>query len=553
MRYSLVFAALLSVAAATAPKQSPETPLATVNGEPITVQALISTFSERHAGHAKFLGGYGEARSFLKIMVDERLFIQEAYNVGLDRDETVLKLAADREKEKMNAKLIHDEIDEKSKVSADEVRAIWKDSLSYFLQVRQIAVETRAEAEEIRAALLAGADFETLARSCSKVESSLHGGHLLVNWGQFGPEWEKVVFALEPGELSPVIETSDGYEVVIVEGRMDVPPPPFDKVSPQIEAALARRRSEERKRVFSQELFAKYHVTLFAIDKTPAGVMKLLASAPDTVVAAWDGGGKLTLREAVTERELEMWKLFTPKRAQYEIEERVRTTVNEPLATLEARARKFNEDAAIAGLVAKYREVMMENALFKGHVLKDVSVSDEEVAKYYGDHKDQFVDPEQRHVAHILVPTEKEADDIVLKLKAGADFAQLARKFSKDAETALYDGKLGWITEEKVPPAFRNVLALEPGAISRPIKSDHGWHVIQVSEIKPKRQLTLEEVKNRVKEKALAAKEQSVQNFWLEKLRAAAKIDFDESAIRKFVAENQFDGKAAAAPKHEAR
>ncbi|HEV8435478.1 MAG TPA: peptidyl-prolyl cis-trans isomerase, partial [Thermoanaerobaculia bacterium] len=534
----------LSLAAATPPKatQPPTTPLATVNGEAITVHELIAAFSERHAGHAKFLGGYDEARSFLAIMVEERLFIQEAYNVGLDRDETVQQQVTQRENEKITAKLVNDEIDAKSRVTPEEVKAIWKESLSFFLQVRQIAVETKSEAEEIRRALLSGADFETLARTCSLVESSKNGGHLMVNWGQFGPEWEKVVFKLEPGELSPVIETTDGYELVLLEGRLDVPPPPFEKVSGQIESTLTVRKSEARKRALSEELFAKYHVKLNPIDK----------SAPDSIVATWDGGGKLKLRDAVTDADLQTWKQYTPKRAQYELDSRIRATVNEPLSILEARARKYDQNPDIAEMMAKYRETMMENALFRGHVLKDVKLTDEEVTKYYDGHKSEFVQPEQRHVAHILVPTEHEAKAIYDKLQTGADFAQLARKYSRDAETALYDGKLGWITEEKVPPSFKQVLTLEAGTISKPIKSDHGWHIVQVSEVKPKRQQPLEEVKDRVRERALAAKERQVQDFWLKKLRDAAKIDFDEKAIRIFVAENQFDGNATA-PKHDAR
>ena len=476
-------------------------------------------------------------------MVDEKLFIQEAYNVGLDRDENVQRMVAAREKEKMNARLIRDEIEAKSKVSPDEVKAVWKSSLNYFLYVRQIAVETRTEAEEIRTAILHGADFEELARSCSKVESRTHGGHMLVNWGQFSPEWERVVFALKTGDVSPVIETDDGYEIVIVDDRIEATPPPFDKVASQIETALAQRRLDARKRAFSDELFEKYHVTLAPVD----------TKAPDSVVATWDGGGKLLLRDVITDRELQLWRQLTPKRAQHELESRIRATVNEPLVTLEARARKLNELPEIAEAVAKYRDVAMESALFKGHVLKDLTVTDDEVAKYYAGHKSEFVEPEQRHVAHILLSTEKDANGIVAQLKAGADFSQLARKYSKDAETAIFDGKLGWITEEKVPPSFREVLNLESGAISKPIKSDHGWHVVQVSEIKPKRQQPLEEVKDRAKEKALAAKEESVQNFWLEKLRGAAKINFDEKAIRTFVAENQFDGNAAAAPKHDAK
>lgn len=550
IKLAIALTGFLAVAAATPPKQNPSTALATVNGESITVQTLVSEFSSRHSGHAKFLGGYGEARSFLRALIDERLFIQEAYNIGLDRDDAVENLVASREREKADARLIRDEIDEKSRVSADEVKAVWKNDLTYFIAVRQIAVQTREEAEEIRRALIGGADFETLARGCSIAESRKNGGHLMVNWGQFGPEWERVVFALTPGELSPVIETTDGFEIVIVGDRLEVPAPPFDRVSAQIESALTQRRMEARKLEFSNELFAKYHVTLAAIDKSPRALAAALATAPDTVIATWEGGGTMTLREVFNDRELRMWAAFPPKRASYEIDNRIRTTINSPLVSLEAKSRRLAELPEIAETIRKYREVAMESALFKGHVLKDVAVTDEDAAKYYAAHKEQFVEPEQRHVAHILLRTQAEANDVRAKLVAGADFAQLARKVSRDAETALFDGKLGWITEEKVPPSFAEVLKLPAGSISKPIHSDHGWHIILVSEVKPKRQMELAEVRDRVRKAAVEAREIEVQNTWLAKLRAAAKIELDDKAIRQFVAENQFDGNAAAAPKH---
>ena len=49
------------------------------------------------------------------------------------------------------------------------------------------------------------------ARDCSRADSRLNGGHVVANWGQFDPEWERIVFALQPGELSPVIPTPGGY------------------------------------------------------------------------------------------------------------------------------------------------------------------------------------------------------------------------------------------------------------------------------------------------------------------------------------------------------
>jgi parvulin-like peptidyl-prolyl isomerase len=245
-----------------------------------------------------------------------------------------------------------------------------------------------------------------------------------------------------------------------------------------------------------------------------------------------------------------MWAALPPIPARHDIEARIRATVNDPLVVKEAKGRNLAAQPDIARQVAKYRENVMEGILFREHVLKDVAVTDEEAKTYYEGHKSEFVEPEQRHVAHILLSTEAGAKAVRQQIIGGADFSQVARKQSRDAATALLDGKLGWITPEKVPPGFREVLKLGAGEVSAPIKSEHGWHLIKVSEIKPARQIPLDEVLPRVKKNATEAKERVVQNHWLEKLRASAKIDLDNAAIRKFVADNQFDANAAA-PQHK--
>jgi hypothetical protein len=68
--------------------------------------------------------------------------------------------------------------------------------------------------------------------------SRLNAGHIVASWGQREPQWERAVFALEPGELSPVIETKNGYEVVILENRVDAARPELEKVRKQIEQVL---------------------------------------------------------------------------------------------------------------------------------------------------------------------------------------------------------------------------------------------------------------------------------------------------------------------------
>ena len=534
--------------AAAAAKRPDPTVLATVNGDPVTVQELIDEFSKRHSGHAKFLGGDVEARMFLNVLVNERLFIQEAYNIGLDQDTKVAEAVGVYERERTSTYLVRSEIEEKAKVSPEEVRAIWKDSLNFFMQVREISVDTKEEAEEIRTAVLHGADFEKFARDCSHADSRINGGHLKVNWGQFDAEWERVVFALQPGEISPVVETPNGFEVVLVDDRIDSASPPFDKVSTPIETVLHARRLEERKLAFSNELWSELHARIEPADVTPLALRRLLLAAPDTVVATWDAG-KLTLAETFTEAELRSWALLPPAPAQRAVSARIRVTVNEPLVALEAKKRKIADVPEVASLIAAYRRTAIESALFKEHVLKDIAVTDAEVSKYYDEHKSNFEEPEQRHVAHILLATEADAKAVREKLMSGADFGQVARKQSRDAGTALLDGKLGWITPDKVPPSFKEVLSLGPGEISKPMKSEHGWHIVKVTEIKPPRQMPLAEVTERVRKQASEAKEQAVEDFWLKKLRAAATIKLDNEALKKFVADNQFDANAAA-PQH---
>ncbi len=542
--------ASLPLCAATASTPANVIELAHVNGEAVTSQDLIDAFANRHSGHAKFLGGDREARTFLEILINERLFIQEAFNVGLDQDPAARKKIDAYAAQKAGAELIAEEIEAKATPTEDEIRATWQ-HLDFVVQGREIAVPTRSEAEEIRANVLRGADFDEFARSCSRAESRSHGGVIVVSWGQREPVWERAVFPLQAGEISPVIETSSWYELVMVDDHIEADRPEYSKVHDDIAAILKERNLQARKLVFSDYLWQKYHVTPRAIDVDPRALGQLLASAPDTVLATWDGGGSLTLKDALSADDLKLLTSMPPRRAQTEIAARIRATVNDGLVTLEARERKIEEKNEVARAIKRFRELLVQDALFREHIWRDISVSDEEVAKFFDDHKGDFVKPEERHVAQVMTATEQDAKTVREKLAGGADFGEIVAKYSRDFVSARSGGDLGWITAEKVPPEFKEILNLPVGAVSAPVRSSTGWHVVKVLEIKPKRQLALDEVKGKARAGALDAKQRAVQKHWSEKLRAAAKIEVHDKAILQFVKENEFKGEAP--PQHGAK
>ena len=519
-----------------------------MNGEPVSSREILAVFTDRHSGHAKFLGGEVEARTFLNMIIEDKLLIQEAYNIGLDTDPEVTKIVNEYESSKATKYLIWSELEKKSTPTKEQIRAAWKEQLNFFVKVRQISVDTKQEAEEVRRALLGGADFDALAKSCSQSQSRFHGGHAIVNWGQLDPEWERVVFAMQPGEISAPIPTPDGYDVIILDDRVDAPQAELEKISGQIEVTLRKRKYDELAAAWSAELRQKYHVADASLDRTPAALLRTLIKAPDTVLATWDGGGSLKIKDTFTADELKAWSELPPVRAQHEVEGRIRATLNDPLVTLEVKERKIAAVPEIATDVQRYREYIMESVLFRDHIFHDLKITPEDLKKYYDEHRGEFVDVEQRRVSQILVASEADAAKLHAKLASGADFEELAKTSSRDMVSARSGGDLGWITAEKVPASLKAVLTLGKGEYTKPIHTSLGWHIIKVTDIKSPRQLTIDEAKEALQKKALDAKQRSARAEWVTKLRAAAKIEISDVAIKQFVKENEFKGDAP--PQH---
>jgi peptidyl-prolyl cis-trans isomerase C len=149
------------------------------------------------------------------------------------------------------------------------------------------------------------------------------------------------------------------------------------------------------------------------------------------------------------------------------------------------------------------------------------SVNDTELHKVYDEAIGQMkAEPEVR-ARHILVETEDEAKAVVAELKAGKDFAELAKAKSKDPGAAD-GGDLGYFTKDQMVPEFSAVaFKLEKGQLSDPVKSQFGWHVIKVEDKREKKPPEFDKVKDQL-ETFVVRRSQSAL---ITKLRAEAKIE----------------------------
>lgn len=515
--------------------------VATVNGDAVTIKDLRSQFKNRHGGHAKFLGGEQELRTFLRVAIDDRLLLQEAYEIQLDADPLVAREVEQFESNKAADHLVRIEIERKSEPSLDEIREIIRKYGDFLVQVREIGMHSKPEAEEIRNSLLRSADPEVLARSCSILQTRSRGGLRLVGWGSVSdPEQEALIMNLQPGEVSPVLEIDGTYQVVIGEGRIDAIRPELDAAKDAIAAILRKRKKDARERALAESVWSRYEVVVVLKPASIAELRKTFESAPRTIVARWNGG-ELTLAQTVNAKELASLATMPEKRALEQLDARVRATINSAVFALEARARKLHEVAEVADPVTDFREKLMLDALYGDHILKDYKLTEEDVRAYYDANAKSFFEPEKRRVAQILVASESDANAVAAELAKGKDFAELAKSKSRDVTTASSGGDLGWITADHVPPAFGMLFTLDAGTTTKPVRTTSGWHVIKVVEVQPKRVLSFEEAKESAAKGASEQKKRVLRDAWLEKLREAAKIEIDDAAIRDYVIANPID------------
>jgi peptidyl-prolyl cis-trans isomerase C len=155
------------------------------------------------------------------------------------------------------------------------------------------------------------------------------------------------------------------------------------------------------------------------------------------------------------------------------------------------------------------------------------ATTDDAMKKVYDDAAKQITGEQEVHARHILVETEDEAKAIKAELDKGADFAELAKKKSKDPG-ASDGGDLGFFTKDQMVPEFSAVaFALEPGKISDPVKSQFGWHIIKVEEKRNRKAPDFEQVKAQIETYVT----RKAQADYVAKLREGAKIErLDQAA-----------------------
>jgi parvulin-like peptidyl-prolyl isomerase len=175
---------------------------------------------------------------------------------------------------------------------------------------------------------------------------------------------------------------------------------------------------------------------------------------------------------------------------------------------------------------------LMTDHLVQEKLFAKVEVPEDKIREYYDQHREEFTQPESVRVRQIVTETRGAAEAILQKLKAGENFARMARDLSI-APDRLQGGDLGFIPRGTFPKEFEICFDLKEGELSPIVSSLYGFHIFKVIEKRPEKLLPLEEVKPQIEEWLQEnAREEAFQKYYQD-LRKKYPVEITESVLKR--------------------
>lgn len=176
--------------------------------------------------------------------------------------------------------------------------------------------------------------------------------------------------------------------------------------------------------------------------------------------------------------------------------------------------------------------------LIEAEISQRVALKPGQAEDFYKNNPDRFTERERVRASHILIATAENADaaakaqaktkaeQILKDVKAGKDFATLARQHSQDPGSAVNGGDLGFFAQGDMVGPFNDVaFSLKPGATSDLVETQFGYHIIRVAEKQPGRTVPLEEVRPRLEEFLKHQNRESETESFVKALRTKSKVE----------------------------
>lgn len=502
------------------------TVLAIVNGYPITEADLIYALEIEHRREDLSKAGKIRIRDYVNRLIDERLLVEEAERMGIDKEPWLReKLRAFMVRESVT-QLYQDEIASKVKVTEEEARDFYRRNYVVY-KIGIIDVPTEKDALKALQEIKDGKDFAEVVNRYSAFKSMNRGGVKYTRRAlSRSPEFERIVLALKPGEVSRVHKINNRYYIVklieVIKPRME----DFEKKKKAIMRTLRKDKEGALAEKYLKKLKEKVKI------KVDKDLLAYIEKDREKKELEHDRR-TLAMVNGYTLRVSDFIKQIKELKKPEKLDRLLQRWVDTKVVDVEALSRKYYERSPLKEKLQSYKEQLMRRVFIGTTIVPDIKVDEEALRNYYMKHKDRYRTPAEYKLQRIVLKDRKEAEEVIEELRAGADFSWVAMNRSRGSN-ARRGGMLNWMQKSMMPEEIQDVIdKLEPGQISPIIKGKDSFIIVKLLDIRGREPRPFEQVKSIVYEQYMNEMVSKKVKEFVKRLRADAQIEVMEDNIRR--------------------
>jgi len=509
--------------------------LARINGEPLTLEEFERSLAGIHTGTAdNTRRSLPHPSQLLERLINAKLILQEARNIGLDELPEVQRAEKAFEEETLRGMLYGYHVRNILKPDPKEVEKRYRDAVK---EVKMISVlfDKEEDAKRLESDVKASGRFEEPARkmiSEKAAQGSVEGQYL--KFSSLSPEVAKAVSLLKKGEVSPLIPIGKQFSLLKLED-IRYPQDKAARERAEKEALQAKRVSSLKK--YTEGLRKKYvKIDQKALDNLDfeseeSAFEKLRADG--RVLATVKGEKPVTVGNLATTLEKKFFhgaeRAAEKKKINRMKEQVLEEILNRRVTLLEAKKQRLERTKYFKGKAQENRNDVLFGAFVQKVIAPDVKVGEEELKEFYQAHIGEYTFPEMVRVDGLLFSDKGTAEEAIEKLRKGADFQWLRANAEGQVDPAkggnLLDFNAQLLDATTLPEGVRKAISgAAPGEYRLYADPGNAYYVLDLLERFPSKPMPLETVKGELEKKVFAETLQRVLRDWEEKLRKASDV-----------------------------
>lgn len=523
-----------------------KTPVALVNDEPITAGELTDAISSLHSG----MKDTSEASkqdyvTVLDRLIDTKLVIMEARNIGLDDTDEYKKGLEDFEKSTLQKTLMADQLAD-LKLDTDRVDKLYK-LMSREMKLKTLIFKIKEDANSFLEKVNAGGDYDEVAEEYVKNhKAELEANDEYLKLKDLWKEVRDAAYSMEKGQISKLYQVGKDFIVFkLLDVRFVEDPAAKQQaveiVSNQMKSEKAREFSDFLKKkwvTIDEELYKNLNFetqetgALWFKKEEPVDFKKFLEDKRPLAVINDDPPVTITVADLAKETESVFFHGLQKSLGKGEVNAKknivFENMLYERTSLLEARQRGLDKTEDYENKVKQYERKTLFNSFVNKIIVPDVKLKHEDVKSYYDAHLDEYSTPMMLRMNSLAFSDLADAKDAMQKLQRNADFkwvsANATGLVDRENEDVLdFDKQLLSLSTlpEKLQESLKNA---RPG--ERVLYSDPGgfYYLLVVDEIYPPQPKAFDEVKTPIARKLFSEKLNKILDDWTAKLRGAYEV-----------------------------